>query len=385
MTFLGYRRVDGSVGVRNHVAIISSVLCANTVTAQISNKVAGTVAVTHAQGCAQLKADSEQTMRTLAGIGQNPNIAAVLFIGLGCEQITPEILAKMIEKTGKPIETLSIQEEGGTSKTITKGVRIARTMVQDSAKNDREHVTLDTLILGTECGGSDTTSGLAANPALGIAADMLLKKGGTVILSETSELIGAEHLLVKRARTKEIGQKLLNIVNQMENHVITMGVDLRGSQPSPGNIAGGLTTIEEKSLGTIYKGGSAPIEDVLNYAQKPSKKGFFVMDSPGQDVESIVGMIAGGAQLILFTTGCGSVTGSQLAPVIKITGNPRTFEKMQDDMDLNAGTIITGQETLEEVGARIFETIIRVASGEQTKSEIQGHNEFAIMRINPSL
>ncbi|MFQ5820397.1 MAG: UxaA family hydrolase [Candidatus Heimdallarchaeota archaeon] len=385
MTFWGYCRADGSVGVRNHVAIISSVLCANTVTTHISNKVAGTVSVTHTQGCAQLGADYEQTKRTLAGIGQNPNIAAVLFIGLGCEQITPETLTKMVEKSEKPIETLSIQEEGGTSKTITKGVRIARTMVQDVAKNDRKQVNLDKLILGTECGGSDTTSGLAANPALGIAADLLLKKGGTVILSETSELIGAEHLLVKRARTKEIGQKLLNIVNQMENHVITMGVDLRGSQPSPGNIAGGLTTIEEKSLGTIYKGGSAPIEDVLFYAQKPSKKGFFVMDSPGQDVESIVGMIAGGAQLIMFTTGRGSVTGSQLAPVIKITGNPRTFEKMQDDMDINVGTIITGQETLEEVGMRIFETIIHVASGELTKSEIHGHNEFAIMRIGPSL
>ncbi len=385
MTYLGYRREDGSVGIRNHVAIISSVLCANTVTAQIFNKVAGTVAVTHPLGCAQLGADSEQTKRTLAGIGQNPNIAAILFIGLGCEQITPEILAKLVEKSGKPIETLSIQEEGGTAKTITKGVRIARTMVQDAVKIDREQVNLDTLILGTECGGSDTTSGLVANPALGIAADMLLKKRGTVILSETSELIGAEHLLVKRARTKEIGQKLLNIVNQLENQVISMGVDLRGSQPSPGNIAGGLTTIEEKSLGTIYKGGSAPIEDVLNYAQKPSKKGFFIMDSPGQDIESIVGMIAGGAQLIMFTTGRGSVTGSQLAPVIKITGNPRTFEKMQDDMDINAGTIITGQETLEEVGARIFETIIRVASGELTKSEIHGHNEFAIMRISPSI
>lgn len=360
-------------------------MCANTVTAQISSKITGTVAVTHTQGCAQLGVDSKQTMRALAGIGLNPNIAAVLFIGLGCEQITPEILARKVDKSEKPVETLSIQDEGGTSKTITKGVRIARTMVQEAVKIAREQVSLDALILGTECGGSDATSGLAANPALGIAADLLLKKGGTVILSETTELIGAEHLLVKRAKTKAISQKLLNIVNKMEQRATLMGVDLREGQPSPGNIAGGLTTIEEKSLGTIYKGGSAQIEDVLGYAHKPSKKGFFIMDSPGQDVESIVGMIAGGAQLIMFTTGRGSITGSQLAPVIKITGNPRTFQKMQEDMDVNAGTIITGQETLKEVGTRIFQKIIRVASGELTKSEILGHNEFAIMRIHSSI
>jgi altronate dehydratase large subunit len=293
-------------------------------------------------------------------------------------------LASQVEKSNKPVETLVIQDEGGTAKSIDKGVIIAKSMVDEASTLNREQIKLDSLILGTECGGSDTTSGLAANPALGIAADCLLNQGGTVILSETTELIGAEHILVNRARTPEIGQKLLKKIQQKEEQAISMGVDLREGQPSPGNIAGGLTTIEEKSLGTIYKGGSAPIENVLEYAQKPTKTGFFIMDTPGHDVESIVGMLAGGAQIIAFTTGRGSVTGSQIAPVIKITGNPRTYKKMKDDMDINSGTIITGEETVNEVGSRIFDTIKRVASGEITKSEIYGHNEFTISRLGPT-
>jgi altronate dehydratase large subunit len=384
LTFWGYPRSDGSIGVRNHVAIISSVICANTITNHIHNKVKGTIAITHALGCAQLGVDAKQTVKTIAGISLNPNIAGVLFIGLGCEQISPAILASQVEKSNRPVDTLVIQDEGGTAKSIKKGVLIAKNMVNEVSKLKREQVKLDTLIIGTECGGSDTTSGLAANPALGIAADCLLNQGGTVILSETTELIGAEHILVKRARTPEVSQKLLNKIQQKEDQAISMGVDLREGQPSPGNIEGGLTTIEEKSLGTIYKGGSSLIEDVLEYAQKPTKTGFFIMDTPGHDVESIVGMLAGGAQIIVFTTGRGSVTGSQIAPVIKITGNPRTYKKMMDDMDINAGTIITGEETVNAVGSRIFETIKQVASGDITKSELYGHNEFTITRLGPT-
>jgi len=363
---------------------MSSVVCANTVTSQICRKVPGAISITHGAGCVQLGADVDQTIRTLAGIANNPNIAAILFIGLGCEQITPEILASHVEGSEKPVEILVIQDEGGTKKTIAKGVTIVQKMTQTASEVIREQVGIDSLIMGTECGGSDTTSGLAANPALGYASDLLLQEGGTVILSETTEFIGAEHLLIKRARTPKIGQKILSIVQRIEERAMSMGVDLREGQPTPGNIAGGLTTIEEKSLGTINKGGSALIEDVLEYAEKPSKTGFYIMDTPGHDVESIVGMIAGGAQIIAMTTGRGSVIGSQLAPVIKITGNPRTFDKMQDDMDLNAGTIITGEELLEEVGSRIFDTIKHVAAGILTKSESYGHNEFTLMRIGPT-
>ena len=239
--------------------------------------------------------------------------------------------------------------------------------------------------MGLECGASDATSGIAANPALGVASDMIIKEGGTSILSETTELIGAEHLIANRSKNPHVKKRIYEIVGRMHKKIETMGVDFLGGQPTPGNARGGLTTIEEKSLGCIYKAGSTQIQEVLEYGEKPRKKGLVIMDTPGHDVESITGMIAGGAQLIAFTTGLGTPVGSAIAPVIKITGNPRTYVTMKENIDIDAGTIIEGKETIECVGNRIYYEIARIASGKRTKAENLGCHEFAINRIGPSL
>jgi D-galactarate dehydratase / Altronate hydrolase, C terminus. len=237
------------------------------------------------------------------------------------------------------------------------------------------------LILSIECGGSDTTSGLASNPAVGYASDKLVDMGGTSIFSETTEFIGAEHILARRAVTAEVGQKILNIVKACEDKAKTMGVDMRGGQPTPGNIEGGITTIEEKSLGCIYKGGTKPIQDVLDYGEAPKGKGLYIMDTPGQDIESITGMTAGGSQIVVFTTGRGTPTGSPICPVIKVTGNPWTYENMKDNIDINAGTIVEGDQSLKEVGEIIFNEIVNVANGKLTKAEALGHREFGIYKL----
>jgi len=385
LNFQGYRRPSGSVGVRNHTLILPTVICASETASRIAARVKGTVTFTHQHGCAQIGQDMERTFKTLAGIGCNPNVAATLIIGLGCETIGAEKILKVIEREGKPTEMLNIQDEHGTRRTMKKGVAIAKRMAKAAIKMKREPCAVSELVVGLECGGSDVTSGIAANPALGVASDMIIREGGTTILSETTELIGAEHMIAKRASTQRVGERIYEIVKRMEQKIKAMGVDFVGGQPSPGNIKGGLTTIEEKSLGCIYKAGTAQITEVLEYGEKPSEKGLVIMDTPGHDVESITGMIAGGAQLITFTTGQGTPVGSAIAPVVKITGNPRTYRTMRENIDVNAGTIIEGKETIEQVGRRIFNEIIRVASGKQTKAESLGYREFAINRIGPTL
>jgi altronate dehydratase large subunit len=244
---------------------------------------------------------------------------------------------------------------------------------------------LSDLILGTECGGSDYTSGLASNPAVGTACDLLVAAGGTVILSETPELIGAEHLLAKRARTPEIAQQVLNAVAWWENRAIAAGQNIREGNPAPGNIAGGITTLEEKSLGCIYKAGTGPLEEVIPYASHPTKKGLVYMDTPAHDIEQLTGMVAGGAQIVLFTTGRGSPSGSPIAPVIKITANRNTYVKMRDNMDIDVSNILQGRETVNSAGKRIFEEVISVASGKVTRAEKLGQRDFAIFKMNPNI
>ncbi|HHT01351.1 MAG TPA: UxaA family hydrolase [Firmicutes bacterium] len=385
MEFMGYLRPDGQVGIRNYVLILPSVVCANRVAEQIAEAVPGAVALPHPAGCAQVGADFEQTKRTLVGFGTNPNVGAVLVVGLGCEGLQPDELVAAIKPSGKWVEGIVIQEEGGTPATVRRGTQIAIEMSSELSQMKREPFPLSELILATECGGSDSTSGLAANPALGVASDLLVEAGGTVILSETTELMGAEHVLAKRGCDAATGKELVDIVNKMEEDILRMGVDLRGSQPSPGNIAGGLTTIEEKSLGCIYKAGTTPINEVLAFAQRPSKKGLVVMDTPGYDIPSVTGMIAGGAQIVVFTTGRGTPTGAPIAPVIKVTGNPETWEKMRENLDINAGVILQGKATKEDVGKEILAEVIKVANGKQTRAEILGHREFAIWRVGPTV
>jgi len=382
---MGFLRPDGQVGIRNYVLVLPSVVCANRAAEQIAAAVPGAIALPHEAGCAQVGADYEQTKRTLAGFGKNPNVGAVLVVGLGCEGLQPDELVAAIQPSGKRIERIVIQDEGGTPATVRRGMQIATEMASDLSLMQRQPFPLSKLILGTECGGSDSTSGLAANPALGAAADLLVAAGGTVILSETTELMGAEHILARRGCDAATGRQVVEIVDKMEKDILRMGVDLRGSQPSPGNIAGGLTTIEEKSLGCIYKAGTTPINEVLAFAQQPTRKGLVVMDTPGYDVPSVTGMVAGGAQVVVFTTGRGTPTGSPIAPVIKVTGNKETWEKMRDNLDINASVILQGKASKEEVGQEILNEIVAVANGKLSRAEIMGHREFAIWRVGPTV
>jgi len=307
----------------------------------------------------------------------------VLIVSLGCEGIQAEPVRKEIAATGKPVETVIIQEHGGTLGALQAGIRIASQMAADLAAMEKTAFDISHLVLGLECGGSDPTSGIAANPVLGVCSDMVVAEGGSSILSESTEMIGAEHLLAARAVTPEIGEAFLNIVRRTEQYAMEMGHDLRGSQPTPGNIEGGITTIEEKSLGCIYKAGSAPLVGTLEYGEEiPAEpRGLYFMDTPGEDIDSITGMVAGGAQIVVFTSGLGTPTGCPIAPVIKLTGNSGTYRKMTDNIDFNAGRVISGEATVEELGKELFGELVKVCNGQLTKAESLGHNEFGIFRI----
>jgi altronate dehydratase large subunit len=329
--------------------------------------------------------DRTLVRRTLVGFGTSPNVFAVLIVGLGCEELTPEEIAKGMRSNGRRVEVVVIQDVGGTRKTTALGKGIVKEMLADAAKLRRESIPVSELILGTECGGSDYTSGLASNPAVGAVCDMLVAEGGTVILSETPELIGAEHLLAKRARTPQIAQEVLNAVTWWEKRAIAAGQNIREGNPAPGNIAGGITTLEEKSLGCIYKAGTGPLEEVISYASHPMKKGLVYMDTPAHDIEQLTAMVAGGAQIVLFTTGRGTPAGSPIAPVIKITGNRSTYLKMKDNMDVDVSKILKGKETITDAGKRIFGEVISVASGKITKAEKLGQRDFCIIKMNPNI
>ena len=374
MSFLGYRRPDGSVGVRNHVAVISTVTCANEVASRIANQVEEAVSLTHNMGCGHY---IFAPLRPLAALGKNPNVAAVLVVGLGCEVVSAKILAEEIAESEKPVESIVIQEVGGTIKATRQGVKIVKGMAHKTSRLKRESFDLSNLTLGLECGGSDTTSGIAANPAVGRVADMVVNAGGTAILAETVELIGAEHVLARRAVNEKVAEELVEVIRRMEERMIK-SLNLPVDMIAPGNIEGGLSTLEEKSLGDSYKAGSSSIQGMLVYAETPTKKGLFIMDEPGYDPESVTGIVAAGAQIVVFTTGRGTPLGSPVAPVIKITGNPRTYRTMKDNIDINAGTIIEGKETIGDVSKRVYEKVLKVASGEKTKAEVLGHRELAI-------
>ncbi|MFD2368703.1 UxaA family hydrolase [Brevibacillus sp. GCM10020057] len=382
--FWGYRRADGRVGVRNHVLILPTITCATQAAQRITELVQGTVSFIHQHGCAQVGVDYEQTFRTYAGMGANPNVYGVVVLGLGCETHQARSVAGEIAKTGKPVEVVSIQDHGGTLFAIAQGARIAAQMVQDASMQRRELCDFSELIIGTECGGSDACSGLSANPAVGVVSDLIVDHGGTSILAETTELIGAEHLLAERAVDDKVAKRVYEVIQAMENRAILMGVDIRTGNPSPGNIRGGLSSLEEKSLGAANKAGSRPLQELIDYAQAPSKKGLVWMDTPGHDIEQLTGMVAGGAQIVLFTTGRGTPTGSPIAPVIKIATNTAIFEKMGDNIDVNAGTIIDGTESISSVGRRLFDEVAQVASGKLTKAEILKQHDFGIWRIGPT-
>jgi len=373
MNFLGYRRADGRVGTRNYVGVLSTVVCANEVARAIAGQVKGAVAFSHQQGCCQTPPDLARVTQALIGLGQNPNLAAVVLVSLGCEGTDVAQVAKAIEDCGKPVHVIGLQAEGGAARTTALGVLAAQQMAIDASRIQRVECPLSDLVLGLKCGSSDTTSGLAANPALGVAVERLVAEGASVIMGEVTEFIGAEHLLARQCKDENTGREVLRLVDRMEQRVKAMGVDMRGGQPTPGNIKGGLTTIEEKSLGAIAKIGGAVVQAVYEYGQRPVVKGLVVMDSPGREPELLTGMASAGANLIVFTTGLGAPQGFPFVPVIKVTGNEVTWRRMQDHMDLSVHGVMDGEESLQQAGLRIFEKMIETASGAATKAEVSGY------------
>jgi altronate dehydratase large subunit len=386
-SFLGYRRPDGRVGTRNHVLVVPTVICSAVVTERIAASAAPvTVALPHLAGCGQLGPDLRMTHETLAAYCAHPNVGAVLVVALGCEQVVAQMLADTARRHGKPAEILAIQGEGGTVRTIEAGIRIAASLADALASERRDACELSELILCVKCGGSDYTSGLASNPALGRVTDRLVDLGGSAVLGEIAEILGAEHLLAARATSPATAAQLIQVVTRVEAEARALGLDIRGTQPSPGNIRGGLTTIEEKSLGATHKGGErAALEEVVGYAAPIRRKGLTVMETPGLDVEAVTGMVGGGAQVVVFTTGLGTPTGNPIAPVIKITGNARTARQMADNTDLDVSGIMDDTETLDAAADRLFAEVLEVASGKLTAAERLGHREFAIHRRNPTI
>ena len=382
MNFMGYRRPDGKAGIRNKVLILPTCVCSSETCRIVADQVEGAIYTSNQAGCSEVEQNLKICYDMYSGFAANPNIYGTVLIGLGCEGCTPDKMADAIrEKTNKPLAVVVIQDEGGTVNAINKAVKYAREFVQEASLVQKEEIPLSELFIGLECGGSDATSGLAANPVVGKVSDLVVDNGGSAVMSETTEFIGAEHILVKRAATPEIKKQIIGICKNLEEHLANVNQNLRTGQPTPGNKEGGISTIEEKSLGCIYKGGTRPIVEVLDYAQMPTKKGALIMDTPGFDVASVTAMVAGGCQLVIFTTGRGTPTGNIIAPVIKVTGNAKTYKNMKDNIDFDASLVLSGEKTIDERGQELFEEMLEVANGKVTKAEAFGFNECSMQRI----
>ena len=384
MEFFGYEREDGRIGVRNHVLIMPTVACANETCRIMAENLPGAVSMVNQNGCGEVAANLKITQKILSGLAANPNVYVVLLVGLGCElNVADEMVSHIRKKTKKPVEVLLIQEEGGTLNTINKGKRIVSDFIIRASQCRRDSFDIYNLILGLECGGSDSTSGLIANPVAGRASDILIGMGGTAMFSETPEIIGAEHLLAKRAVSPEVEKKIFGIVNRLEKDLEKIGENVRSAQPSPGNRAGGLSTLEEKSLGCIHKGGTTPVMEVLEYGDMPTGKGLVIMDTPGYDVLSVTAKVAGGCQIVLFTTGRGNPVGNPVAPVIKATANKNTYIKMYDNIDFDMSSALEGKISIDNLGEELFREIVAVANGKMTKAEVYGFGftETVISRV----
>lgn len=379
----GYVRADGRKGIRNHVVVIYTVKCAE----HVAKKIAGKVSNTQAFGYNSCYPDP-YAFRMLCEMGKHPNVYSAIIVSLGCESTAVNKIVEEIRKNGKRCDLIVIQEDGGTKKSIEKGVKIARKMVEDSKKVESVDINYSDLIVGLECGGSDATSGLAANPATGKASDILIENGGTVILTEIPELLGTESYLLSKSRNEDVKLKILDGMKrakELSNKLKTFAV-------SSGNEKSGLTTIEEKSLGALCKAGSKEIQDVLKTAERPSGCGLYLLDKVGStegnqltiyeesDNDGFTTLLASGCQIIIFTTGCGNVVGNVIVPIIKVIGNPKKAEIMKDDFDLDVSGIISGEETIEVAGERIFKMVTKVASGKRTKAENLKHEEYDILR-----
>jgi len=391
-TFMGYVREDGRVGTRNYIAVVAASNCAAHTSELIAqsflgeplpSNIDGVMAFPHGEGCGMsIGPDTRQLQRTLSGVLAHPNVAAAVVLGLGCEvnQID-HYLGPNAPRTSRLVG-MTLQNSGGTTGAKTAARAEIRKLLEQCAAEKRTEVPASKIILGLNCGGSDSFSGITANPALGVASDMLAAIGASSVLAETTEIFGAEHLLVRRARNREVAEKLLGFVKGYKKYLNQFGGSF-DDNPSPGNKEGGLTNILEKSLGAVAKAGSSTLTDAIDYAERIVTPGFNFMNTPGYDPASLAGLAAGGCNMIVFTTGRGSAIGFPTVPVIKVATNSFTFRRMPDNMDINAGAIADGEKTVQQVGREIFDMILRVASGEKTKAEMLGHHEFVPWRIGP--
>ncbi len=377
-TINAYPRGDGSVGVRNYVAVIPTVSCANGVVGMIARAVPEAVPLYHGHGCGRGGSDLVLHTKTLQNLARNPNVAAILMIGLGCEFINPAGMEMVASLAKKPVKTLIIQKEGGTAKTAEKGIVIVKKFLAEVRQLKRTPVPLGLLTVGLECGGSDAFSGITANPAVGVASDWVVDNGGTVILTETTEMIGTNHILKRRAADHDIAGQIDRIITETDAIAQKLLGSFAKLSIAPGNMDGGMSSIREKSLGCIAKAGSRTITQVVEYGDIPSKKGVVIMNGPGYDTESMTGVAASGAQVILFTTGRGQPLGYPIVPVIKVASNSMLFERMKDDMDINAGTVLEGR-TIRDVGGDIVGMLRKVMEGDLTRAEMNGQNGIVCM------
>jgi len=387
--FLGYVRPDGSVGIRNHVLIMSATVYANKLCERVADIIRGGIAITHPLGRCQVQPDLRMTRRFLAGTARNPNVAGVVIVDHFREEgMTAYDLADDMQDTGKPVAVVNIRQAGGLISATEQATRFAANIARQVSDQQRESVPLSALLLGTECGTSDTTSGLAGNPATGVCSDMIIAEGGRSILAECTEWMGCENWLTSRAISEDVADRILAGVRHMEERALASGEDIRGSQPTGDNMIGGLTTIEEKSMGAVKKGGSAPVIDHLDVAQAPTsdRPGLYVMYGPGHGAESISSMAAAGCQVLVFSTGGGHASSHPIMPTIKITGNAQSYEAMHDTVDLDVSGILRGEFSISDAGKMIFDEVLAVCNGRLTKSEVLcDDNSFAIHRIGPSI
>jgi len=379
----GYERKTGNFGIRNHVLVLPTVSCVNGVINRISREVPEAVCVTHAHGCGRGgPRDVQILFRILSGLVHNANVGAVVLVGLGCEVSNTKNLYPLIKEAGKPVEVFNVQEDGGSLLTARKGAAAARRLLAEVHTQPRVSLSWDRLLVSMECGGSDAMSGVTANVAMGALSDWLVGKGATVIFGENTEMIGTAHVLARRAKNEQVARQVEQMIERAEK----LSKDIMGSLASlvisPGNMDGGMSTIAEKSMGCIFKGGSSTINQVVDYGEQPTERGLILQDGPGYDGDSMAGLAASGSQLMFFSTGRGTPAGFPAVPVIKVASNSRIYEAMKDDMDINAGSLVEGKP-LDELRAGMIDRMVRVINGEKTRAEANGMEVFTFMTVHP--
>ena len=379
----GYERKNGRVGIRNHVLVLPTVSCVNGVINRISREVPQAVCVPHAHGCGRGgPRDLQILFRILSGLVHNPNVGGVVLIGLGCEVSNTKNLFPLIREVGKPVEVFNVQEDGGSLQTAKKGAAAARQMLAEIRSHPRVPLSWDKLLVSMECGGSDAMSGVTANVAMGAVSDWLVEKGATVIFGENTEMIGTAHVLARRAKNEPVARQIEQMIDRAEKLTKDIMGNLASLVISPGNMDGGMSTIAEKSMGCIFKGGTSAINQVVDYGEMPTEKGLILQDGPGYDGDSMAGLAASGSQLMFFSTGRGTPVGFPALPVIKVASNSRIYAAMKDDMDVNAGTLVEGRP-LDELRAEMIDLMIRVINGEKTRAEVNGMDVFTFMTVHP--